>query len=78
MAALEFHHLDPTVKETIVSSDSITLGKAMAKPHINIPTDSVVNTAAHKIRWKSEISFLPQYLVKYIPAPVLQPYKKVK
>lgn len=29
VAALEFHHIDPSKKDTIVSSDSITIEKAI-------------------------------------------------
>ena len=53
-AALEFHHLDPTIKDTIISSDSITLEKAIEESKKCILICSNCHKEFHSHLWKIE------------------------
>jgi len=54
MAALEFHHLDPTIKDTIISSDSITLEKAIEESKKCILICSNCHKEFHANLWNIE------------------------
>ena len=54
MQALEFHHLDPTKKETIISSDSITVEQAIAESKKCILLCSNCHKELHANLWKIE------------------------
>lgn len=60
--ALEFHHLDPTQKDTIISSDSITMEKAIEESKKCILICSNCHKEFHANLWtleelKEEINF---------------------
>lgn len=60
--ALEFHHLDPTQKDTIISSDSITMEKAIKESKKCILICSNCHKEFHANLWtleelKEEINF---------------------
>lgn len=52
ISALEFHHIDPTTKDTIVSSDSITLEKAIKESKKCILICSNCHKEFHANLWK--------------------------
>lgn len=54
MQALEFHHLDPTKKETIISSDSITVEQAIEESKKCILLCSNCHKELHANLWKIE------------------------
>ena len=54
MQDLEFHHLDPTKKETIISSDSITVEQAIAESKKCILLCSNCHKELHANLWKIE------------------------
>lgn len=52
VAALEFHHIDPTIKDTIVSSDTITLEKAIEESKKCVLICSNCHKEFHANLWK--------------------------
>lgn len=54
ISALEFHHIDPSNKDTIISSDSITLEKAIEESKKCILLCSNCHKEFHANLWKLE------------------------